>query len=724
MGAAQSKNASRGLRYIAACVLIMVARVEAQQPPPPQPLPPPPVPPQNPITEPKRVLGKMLFWDEQLSSNNTVSCGTCHQPFRSASDFRHAVNPGLDGLFNTADDVFGSFGVARTDENGNAVSDPIFGLNRQVTKRSAPPMMNALWSPLAFWDGRAGPSFVDPQTGQTVIPQGGALESQSIAPIMSDSEMAFENRTWDDVTGKLQSAVPMALATYLPPDVDNALASNPTYPALFAAAYGDSAITARRIAFAIATFERTLVANQTPFDTNTLTAQQQRGLGAFQNQASRCTVCHVLPFFTNNSFRNIGLRPIAEDTGRQAITNDPNDAGRFKVPGLRNLGLKTTYMHNGRRSTLEQVLDFYQHINGAQQFPQNQDPAIPGINIPPDARVDLIEFLRHGLTDPRVASESAPFDRPILASERGDSDRDGDVDATDRANFAVCFTGSNAGPVDLGCERLDMDGDGDVDCVDWEGFKAAWTAGGQPPSLPQCEAQVAPDAPLREPSPIDKIRFVSFVPQSAGATTAIRVTLDSLHHPDPPNIPQNPAPNFAAFEDQLRWVGPPTVYCESGGVPPCAVPGDGTFVAAKLQCTPFYSDWSTITAGGVLHLTGIEIMPSSSYYVEALAATCQGSEAGCGLVSPGIVLNTARWGDVVAPYQSALPAPLTQPDISDVAAIVDKFKGRPLAESQTIVRMQPNSISLSSPVNIADVAADVDAFKNKAYPYPGPVTCP
>jgi cytochrome c peroxidase len=454
-------------------------------------LPPPPVPPQNPITEPKRVLGKMLFWEEQLSSNNTVSCGTCHQPFRAASDFRPAVHPGLDENFNTPDDVFGSFGVARIDETGTPVDDALFGFDRQVTGRSAQTVLNALWSPSTFWDGRAGPSFVNPETGVVSIPNGGGLEAQAVGPILADNEMAHEGRTWNDVTSKLAAVEPMALATYLPADMENALAVNPTYPALFQAAFGSSVITAERIAFAIATYERTLVPNQTRFDLGTLTPQQQQGLNVFQNPGSRCTVCHALPFFTNNTFRNIGIRPIAEDTGRQAVTNNPADAGRFKVPGLRNVGLKATYMHNGRKATLEQVLDFYLGINGQVQFPQNQDPAIAGIAIPPGgARIDLIEFLRNGLTDPRVAAETFPFDRPILKSERGDADRDGDVDATDQASFETCFTGKQGGSVAAGCERHDMEGDGDIDCVDWLGFTQAWTED-NPPTTPKACAGVA-----------------------------------------------------------------------------------------------------------------------------------------------------------------------------------------------------------------------------------------
>jgi cytochrome c peroxidase len=470
MRSRHAKNASchhlqrlaRGVRAGVAFWLLSCATAAVAQPPP---LPPPPVPPQNPITEPKRVLGKLLFWEEQLSSDDTVACGTCHQPGRGGADRRFAVHPGPDGQFQTPDDIFGSFGVVRRGPDGQPLNDPIFGFNRQVTPRAAQNMLQALWAPSLFWDGRAGPAFINPQTGQVSIPQGGGLEAQSVGPILNTVEMAHDGRTWNDVIAKLQSVIPMALATNLPPDMAAALGANPTYPQLFAAAFGDPAITAERIAFALATYERTLVPNQTPFDLGTLTPLQQQGLNVFLAPQSQCTGCHTPPLLTGNGFRNIGLRPIAEDIGRQAVTGNPADAGRFKVPGLRNVGLKRTFMHNGRKGSLEQVIDFYLGINGQIQFPQNQDPLIPQIAIPPQARPPLIEFLRNGLTDPRVAAETFPFDRPRLRSEQvGDVDGDGDVDQSDLGALLSAF-GSCDGDAAYDA-RADFDQSGCVDQSD------------------------------------------------------------------------------------------------------------------------------------------------------------------------------------------------------------------------------------------------------------------
>lgn len=383
-----------------------------------QGLPPVPVPPQNPITEPKRLLGKVLFWDEQLSTDNTVACGTCHLSERAGTDPRRVVNPGFDGQTPSPDDVFASPGVVRTAVDGSYSPDEVFRLQPQVTRRAANPAVFAMYAPELFWDGRAPGAFIDPQTGGVSIPAGGALESQAVVPIVSDVEMGHEQRDWDAVAEKLARVRPLMLATDLPADLAARIDALPTYPELFAEAFGDGAITAQRIAFAIATYERTLLPDQTPWDrfvagdANALTPNQVQGLNALQ--ATTCLTCHTPPLFTNNTFRNVGLRPPQEDLGRQEVTGDPADRGRFKVPTLRNVALKASFMHNGRLQTLDQVLDFYLEINGQVQFPDNQDPLIPPINIPPGARPAVIDFLANGLTDPRVAAGQFPFDRPIL----------------------------------------------------------------------------------------------------------------------------------------------------------------------------------------------------------------------------------------------------------------------------------------------------------------------
>ena len=120
-----------------------------------QPVPPVPFPVENPHSEAKRVLGKVLFWDEQLSSDRTVACGTCHVTGSAGADPRVGLHPGPDGSFGTPDDVAGSPGVRRADASGLFVEDPLFGQEVQVTGRAANSSIGAAFAPELFWDGRA-----------------------------------------------------------------------------------------------------------------------------------------------------------------------------------------------------------------------------------------------------------------------------------------------------------------------------------------------------------------------------------------------------------------------------------------------------------------------------------------------------------------------------------------------------------------------------------------
>ena len=88
-----------------------------------QPLPPVPEPAENPMTEAKRALGKMLFFDEQLSSDDSVACATCHVNSAGGTDPRRERHPGADGTFGNADDVFASPGVVSMDAGADYLPD-------------------------------------------------------------------------------------------------------------------------------------------------------------------------------------------------------------------------------------------------------------------------------------------------------------------------------------------------------------------------------------------------------------------------------------------------------------------------------------------------------------------------------------------------------------------------------------------------------------------------
>ena len=209
-----------------------------------------------------------------------------------------------------------------------------------------------------------------------------------------------------------------------------------------------------------------------------------------------------------------------------------------------------------------------------------------------------------------------------------------------------------------------------------------------------------------------KNRYLSFVPGNAGRSSALRVTLTSLHHPDPPNNTANPSPDFSWLEGTTMWVGPPGEFRYTEF--PLT-----TFHAAKLTCTPHYMDWSTI---GSLHVYGAEIVPSSVYEVQVIEEGCDPALPGD--YSPALTLRTSRWGDVVEPFQESSPADSTQPDIGDVTAVLDAVLLVPSHMPKTVTQLRPTVPDPSLRVNVLDVSSAVDAFEGEAYPYTDLVGCP
>lgn len=387
------------------------------------PLNPPPAPPQNPVTASKAALGKALFWDEQLSSTRTVACGTCHFSNKGGSDARSIINsarstnPGADLVANTPDDVYGSPGVINNNSDGTYNWDATYGFREQVTGRKAKSYIDAGFSQLLFWDGRATGAFTDPLTGSVVIPNGGALESQVIGPPISSAEMAHQSRDWVQVAARVTASKPMALSPSVPSGLSNWM-NGRTYPELFTEVFGTPEVTPVRIAEAIATFERTLYSDRTPFDLavqgiQPLSASAQRGQGVFN--ANQCNVCHAGNQFSDNAFHYIGLRPNTEDPGRFAVTGNQQNMGEFRTPGLRNVEFRGPFFHNGRFATLEDVVDFYARGGDftAPNFPGN---LIRPRNINAQQRTDLVNFLR-ALSDPRVTASTDQFSRPTLYTE-------------------------------------------------------------------------------------------------------------------------------------------------------------------------------------------------------------------------------------------------------------------------------------------------------------------
>lgn len=436
------------------------------------PAPPPENAPMGADLIAQQTLGKILFWDEQLSSDDTMACGTCHRASAGGSDPRAITasataanpaggvnvlsigsrNPGADMVFGTADDVHGAQGIRSCTVSGAVaggapqyVVDPVFGTGPQVTRRKPPTYIDAIIAQGSglFWDGRASSTFVDPQTGATAIAYGGGLESQALGPPLGTAEMSCVypdnpggTRTWTDVIAKLTAATPLALATRLPSDLQQAIAAHPSYPALFAYAFHTPDITAQRIAFAIATHERRLVSDQTPWDLynagdkSALTPAEERGYALFLGKAN-CRICHSPPLFTDALFHDLGFFDSDFDPGVGGLPGQPpSSKGKIKTPTLRDAGLREAggLFHTGFApqfppavSTTDTTATLDVVVRAYNEAPMNDDVPrdlnISKLNLTPAEVSDLVDFLRNGLTDPRVKNELPPFDRPLLHSE-------------------------------------------------------------------------------------------------------------------------------------------------------------------------------------------------------------------------------------------------------------------------------------------------------------------
>ena len=389
------------------------------------PLDPPPVPPGNPITAAKTYLGKTLFWDEQMSSSRTVSCGSCHFATNGGTDKRSVVastaslNPGPDGLLDTADDIRGSMGVPFTNPDGTYLFTAPYGVNDQVTPRKTQSFLDGGYSPTLFWDGRATPQFRDPITNAVIINAGAALESQVLGPAVSTTEMGHNGRTWTDVAARISGAKPLVLAPSMPAALATWI-NGRTYPELFTEVFGTADVTPARIAMAVATYERTLYSDQTPLDLanagiTPLSQAEQRGRNVFATPGNGCAGCHAGSVASDNAFHYDGIRPQNEDTGRFQVTGNINTLGEFRTPSLRNVELRGSFFHNGQFTTLEQVIAFYNR--GGDFNAPNKAPAIHPLNLTAQQQADLVTFMKRPFTDPRVAAEAPPFDRPALYME-------------------------------------------------------------------------------------------------------------------------------------------------------------------------------------------------------------------------------------------------------------------------------------------------------------------
>lgn len=186
------------------------------------------------------------------------------------------------------------------------------------------------------------------------------------------------------------------------------LRANKNYVLWFKKLYGEPP-TEKSLKAAIATFERTLETSKTPFDRymagdeNAISDAAKRGRELFMGSKAKCFDCHFSPDFTGDEFRNIGLydEKTYKDKGRYAITHKPEDLGKFKVPGLRNVAITAPYMHNGMFRTLREVIEYYDDPYKTVASPINIDTLVQKpLGLTTQEKDDIEQFLLT-LTDDR-----------------------------------------------------------------------------------------------------------------------------------------------------------------------------------------------------------------------------------------------------------------------------------------------------------------------------------
>jgi len=277
------------------------------------------------------------------------------------------------------------------------------GIRDQIGQRNSPVTLNAAFFSTQFWDGRAA-----------------SLEEQALLPIVNPIEM-----------GQPDGA-----------SVVKAIAGDAEYQAAFKAAYGRP-VNYDDIGRAIASFERTLIFLDAPFDRfargdkNAISADAAAGWALF-NGKGRCVSCHQIssssPIGTDNRFHNIGvsarhqdfeqlakaaLAALAKDSskesldqlalqtnlselGRFVVTRNRSDIGAFKTSQLRNIGVTGPYMHDGSLSTLWDVIDHYNKGGEANPF---LDGGIEPLALSEREINQLVEFM-FTLTDVRLEEQN------------------------------------------------------------------------------------------------------------------------------------------------------------------------------------------------------------------------------------------------------------------------------------------------------------------------------
>lgn len=341
-----------------------------------------PAPEDNPGSAAKVALGRLLFFDPVLSATQTVACATCHHPGFGWGDGR-AVPIGVGGE---------GVGPGRKLASASAMA--------RLT-RNAPSLLNVAFNGLVsgvkytpshapmFWDSRVE-----------------GLEAQALVPLGSREEMR------GDACASID-AVPQAVKR---------VKKITEYGSLFQKAFPEAkgTITSRELTQALAAFERSLIAPDTPFDrfmrgdASALSDLQKRGMEVFREAG--CQHCHGGPMFSDFKLHVIAV-PDSTGNGRR----------EFRTPTLRHLKFTAPYMHNGGMKTLDDVLAFYEQLgdaaseslDGADQSLQPPlDPLFRKLNLKAEDFPSLTAFLE-SLSDGRHENSvpaNVPSGLPVAGS--------------------------------------------------------------------------------------------------------------------------------------------------------------------------------------------------------------------------------------------------------------------------------------------------------------------
>jgi cytochrome c peroxidase len=232
------------------------------------------------------------------------------------------------------------------------------GHGMKPLRRGAPSILNVAFNPLQMWDGRS-PDF----------------EAQALIPIETPGIMA------QDMPGLVKKLD--AIEGYRP---------------LFEKAYPGEGISGSTIVKALASFQRTVLSTESPFDrwrkgnAQAVSESARRGFALFEGKAN-CVKCHSGYNFTDNGFHNIGLKLVGEDEdpGRFAQRKVPIVKGAFKTPSLRDVALTAPYMHHGVYTTLAEVVE---HYDRGGDVKDNLSPNISPLNLSAQDKADLVAFLK------------------------------------------------------------------------------------------------------------------------------------------------------------------------------------------------------------------------------------------------------------------------------------------------------------------------------------------